>query len=202
MARPEIEFFFDVGSAYSYLAVTQVDALAERTGAVLRYRPFLLGGLFKAVGNTMPAAVAAKAKYMIADLDRWARTYGIEVRVPSSFPTNTLRVQRVLAGVELDDPAALPALARRFFDAYWVHDRNVGDPAVMAEIAGPERTAAAEEQRVKDRLRESTEEAERRGAFGAPTLFVGDEMFFGNDRLHHVEAFLRDGGFRRQARAT
>jgi 2-hydroxychromene-2-carboxylate isomerase len=200
MAAAEIEFFYDIGSSYSYLAATQVEGLAARTGAKVRHRPFLLGGLFKAIGSGPPATLAPKASYMLRDLQRWARLYGVSIRVPSSFPANTLRAQRVLAAAELDEPAKLPAVTLAFFHAHWVDDRDIADAAVLAEVAsaagarGEELVRASEEPRVKERLRASTEEVQRRGAFGAPTFFVGDEMFFGNDRLAHVESFARGEG--------
>lgn len=193
-----IEFFFDVGSPYSYLAATQVDSVGERLGVPVRWRPFLLGGLFKAVGNQPPATLRPKARWMLDDLGRWAARYGVPFSMPSRFPLNTLKPQRALVGAgRLQGEAAVPGLARALFRAYWAEDRDVSDPAVIAEVAqqagfdGSSVVTAASEQETKDTLRASTEEAAERGAFGAPSFFVGDALFWGNDRLTLLEDHVR-----------
>ncbi|MFW6052145.1 MAG: 2-hydroxychromene-2-carboxylate isomerase [Myxococcota bacterium] len=197
MSTRTVEFYFDIGSPYSYLAATQMRGLAERTAADVQWKPFLLGGVFKAIGSGPPASLAPKARYMIADLGRWAGRYGVELHFPSRFPLNTLKTQRALVAAErLGHAARVPDFALALYDAYWVHDRDVSDPSEIARIAehaGLDPAAIAEamdDQATKDLLRERTDEAVRRGAFGAPTLFIGDEMFFGNDRLPFVEERL------------
>lgn len=189
-----IEFFFDIGSPYSYLAATQMQALEARTGRRVEWRPFLLGGVFKASGNEMPARVAAKASYMLKDLSRWADLYGVPFAFSPLFPLNTLRTQRVLAAVELSRGSdAVRDAALALFARYWTRGENVSDDAVIAaaladaKLDAAAMLAAADQQDAKDRLRASTDEAVARGAFGAPTIFVGEEMFFGNDRLPLVE---------------
>src|SRR6478736_4964667 len=97
---PEIELFFDIGSSYSYLAFTQIDAIEKRTGRTVRARPFLLGGVFKATGNDMPARIAAKARYMITDMQRWAGEYGVGFQLPASFPVMTISTQRALVAAD------------------------------------------------------------------------------------------------------
>lgn len=193
----EIQLFFDVGSSYSYLAFTQIDAIEKRTGWTVRARPFLLGGVFKSTGNDMPARVAAKAKYMITDMRRWAEEYGVGFTLPASFPVITISTQRALVATDrLFGQAALRKLARGLFDAYWVEGRDPSDKAVIAEVAArlgldaPAIVAGIDAQETKDRLRADTEEAVARGAFGAPSFFVGEEMFFGNDRIPHLERLV------------
>ena len=193
----EIELFFDIGSSYSYLAFTQIDAIEKRTGWTVRARPFLLGGVFKATGNDMPARVAAKARYLITDMQRWAGEYGIPFALPASFPSVTISTQRALVATDrLSGQASLRRLARALFDAYWVQGRDVTDKAVIADVAtkagldGAAIVAGIDAQETKDRLRADTEEAVARGAFGAPTFFVADEMFFGNDRIGHLERLV------------
>jgi 2-hydroxychromene-2-carboxylate isomerase len=196
---PTIELFFDVASAYSYLASTQMDALAARTGAAVRWRPFLLGAVFKATENEMPARIPAKARYMVEDLKRWAAHYRIEMALPSRFPLVTLRPQRALAHVEITSPASVRDLAIGLFRAYWVEDRDVSSDEVVASVAwaagldGGAVVAGIDRQETKDRLRATTDEAVARGAFGAPALFVGDALFWGNDRLGLLEEHLRRG---------
>ncbi|MBA3465509.1 MAG: 2-hydroxychromene-2-carboxylate isomerase [Deltaproteobacteria bacterium] len=195
MAR-EIELFFDVGSSYSYLAATQMAALTERTKVAVRWRPFLLGAVFKATTNEMPARVPAKARWMLEDMARWAEHYGIPFRMPSRFPLLTLRTQRALAAAERNDAEKVPAFALALFKAYWAEDQDVtADPVIAAAATSAGLDAAAivssiDAQETKDLLRATTDEAVKRGAFGAPAMFVGDALFWGNDRIALLERHL------------
>lgn len=188
-----IEFFFDIGSSYSYLAATQMDGLAARTGVPVKWRPFLLGGVFKATGNDMPARLPAKARWMLSDMALWATHYGVPFRMPSRFPLITLRAQRALCAAPAE---AIPAFARSLFTAYWADDQDpTSDAAITsgAKAAGLDAApilAGIERQETKDLLRANTDEAVERGAFGAPALFVGDTLFWGNDRIALLEKFL------------
>jgi len=197
MGERLIEFFFDVGSAYSYLAATQMAGVSARTRTPVRWRPFLLGAVFKATGNDLPARIPAKARWMLHDITLWSHRYDVPFRLPSRFPIVTLRPQRALAAAErLVGPQAVPAFALAIFRAYWVEDQDItSDPsiaqcasdagldaaAIMAGIDAPE---------TKDLLRATTDEAIRRGAFGAPAMFVGDVLFWGNDRIPLLESHL------------
>lgn len=192
-----VEFFFDIGSPFSYLAATQLDALAQRTGATVRWRPFLLGGVFKATGNTAPAALPSRAAYLLKDLTRWGAHYGVPFHFPPWFPANMLQTQRVLVAIELDaGEAAMKQAALRLFGAFWGGECDVTAPGNLSPLLdacgldGAALVARAADADVKRALIEATEDAVRRGAFGAPTFFVGEEMFFGNDRLSFVEAAL------------
>lgn len=186
----EIEFFFDIASPYTYLAATQMDAIHERTGVPVRWRPFLLGGVYQSTGNKPPMiATPAKGPFMLADLTRWAKRYRVPfVFEPSLFPLNSLGVMRAITACPEEHRAQA---AKKLFHAYWGEGRNPNSPDVLTECLGADATARASEQRVKDELRATTDEAARRGAFGAPTIFVGSEMFFGNDRLDFVEEAAR-----------
>jgi 2-hydroxychromene-2-carboxylate isomerase len=190
----DLEFFFDYGSPFSYLADTQLERLAERTGARVIYRPMLLGGVFKETGNSSPIAIEAKRKYMMADLSRWAKHYGLPAPNNPHFPINTIRLMR--GAVAAERSGVFAAYHRAVFDAFWRDGLNLGDAAVVREVLAradldAERLAAAsEEHAVKDALRMATEAVVARGAFGAPTFFVGDQMFWGNDRLLFVEQAL------------
>jgi 2-hydroxychromene-2-carboxylate isomerase len=193
MAR--LEYFFDYVSPFSYLADTQLPALVKRTGAEIIYRPFLLGGVMQASKNSPPITVPNKGKYMFADLSRWAARYGVEINPNPHFPVNTLHAMRA-AVVALSDKR-FPAFHRAMFRGVWVEGKNLGDEAVLSAaidgsgLDGAAILARAREQGVKDTLRRNSEEAVERGAFGAPTFFVGEEMFWGNDRLDFVEEALR-----------
>lgn len=189
----KVDFFFDLSSPYSYLAATQMKALGERTGAEIIWRPMVLGALFKTVGNDMPARVPHKARWMGNDLARWAAHYGVQWQMSSHFPLNTIKAMRLI----LVDDAKAGAVALAAFRAMWAEDRDITDEAELrriAEMGGLDPATALqaiEAPAIKDRLRANTDEAVTRGAFGAPTMFVGEELFWGNDRLHFVEAALR-----------
>ncbi len=195
MAAREIEFFFDIGSSYSYLAATQMAALETRTGVPVRWRPFLVGAVFKAAGNEMPARVPAKARWMLEDMARWSTHYGIPFKMPSRFPLLTLRTQRALAAAERAG-LPIPVFAQALFRAYWGEDQDVtsdlviGAAADQAHLDGAAIIAAIDSQETKDRLRATTDEAVQRGAFGAPSMFVGDALFWGNDRIGLLEEHL------------
>ncbi|MFP6626574.1 MAG: 2-hydroxychromene-2-carboxylate isomerase [Deltaproteobacteria bacterium] len=189
-----LEFFFDYGSPTTYLADTQIEALAERSGAKLVYRPMLLGGVFKATGNRSPVEVPAKGVYMGADMARFAKRYGVPMNMNPFFPVNTLPLMR--GAVVAQHDGFFAAYQKAMFRAMWVDEKDMNDPAVIGEVvsaAGIDVTSLLKrtgEQDIKDELKATTEEAVNRGAFGAPTFFVGDEMFFGQDRLEFVEAVL------------
>lgn len=125
---------------------------------------------------------------MLADLRRQAEWHGTPFSFPSRFPIDSLLPMRVLAAVDED---ALPSAALAIFRTYWVNGRDPSDPGVLAEVVGSEVVARAAEPAVKASLRANTDEAVAKGAFGAPTFFVGDELFFGHDRLDFVERAAR-----------
>ncbi len=190
-----IEFLFDYGSPASYLAYTQMPGLAKRTGAEIIYRPFLLGGVFKATGNRSPIEIAAKGAWMMGDLARYAARYGVPYVRNPHFPINTLNLMR--GAIAAENEGRLVPYSDAIFRAVWADQRNMEDPIVIAAVlreAGFDPAAlmaAIGTAEVKDRLRANTEEAVARGVFGAPTFFVGKELFFGQDRLDFVEEEAR-----------
>ncbi|UVL64587.1 2-hydroxychromene-2-carboxylate isomerase [Pseudomonas sp. B21-031] len=192
-----VEFCFDLGSPASYLAWTQLPGICDRHGATLHYRPMLLGGVFQATGNASPAMIPAKGRYMFTDLARFAARYGVPFGLPPGFPMNTLMLMRGVIGTQLQAPERFEVLLRALFNGLWAERLNLGDAAVLQqtlEQAGFDLaalTALANDAPVKAALKQATEEAVARGVFGAPTCFVGDEMFFGQDRLDFVEDALR-----------
>lgn len=190
-----LEFFFDFGSPTTYLAHTQMPELAKRTSAEVIYRPMLLGGVFKATGNQSPAVIAAKSKWMDGDLKAFARRYGVPYARNPWFPVNTIMLMR--GAIAMQKEGRLGAYADAIFHAMWVEPQNLNDPQVVGAVlakAGFEPKhllAAIEHQPVKDELRTNTEEALSRGVFGSPSFFVGDKLFFGQDRLDFVEEALK-----------
>ena len=192
-----LEFFFDYGSPWSYYAFTQVPKVAAAAGAEVLYRPMLLGGVFKATGNQSPAEinVPAKRAYSRLEFQRYAALYGIPFAHNPHFPINTMTLMRRAAWAEIE--GRLLPYSTAVFQAMWVEPCNLGDAAVLAPVlkqAGIDPVAfqsAIERADVKQRLRQTTDEAVRRGVFGAPTFFVGDDMFFGQDRLDFAARALR-----------
>ena len=193
-----IELFFDYGSPYSYLACEIVPGLAAEHGAELLLRPMLLGGVFKATGNQSPMfeTVEAKRSYGGRQLPRTAALHGVPFASNPHFPINTLELMRLATAAQA--ASVFPAFHAAVLPALWQHGRDLGDAAVRADVmkaAGLDadalvaRAASAE---AKAALRATTEEAVSRGVFGAPTLFVGDEMFFGVDHLPHLVRALEE----------
>ena len=191
-----VEYYFDFGSPAAYLASTQLPQLAADTGAAVLWRPMLLGGVFAATGNASPVTVPAKGRYTFTDFDRFAQRYGVPLKRNPAFPINTLTLMRMATGLQLRDDARFDAYAQAVFRAIWVDAQPMGDAATVAQVlqaAGldaPELLALAAEPAVKDQLKAQTETAVQRGVFGAPTFFVGEHMFWGQDRLDFVRAAL------------
>jgi len=191
-----VECFFDVGSPTAYLAWTQLPKIAAEADATIAWRPMLLGGVFKATGNASPVAVPAKGRWMNDDIARWARRYGVPFAFNPHFPINTLTLMRGATGMQMRRPADFARYLDVIERAMWEVPKNLGDPAVLAATLAAagfdadDFVALVGDPEVKARLVATTEEAVARGVFGAPTFFVGDAMFFGQDRLDFVREAL------------
>jgi len=192
----QVEFFFDVGSPYSYLAYHQLPKIAQARGAEIVWRPILLGGVFQATGNHSPVDVPAKGKNLLVDLQRWAREYGVAMQMNPHFPINTLALMRGAVAMQMQGADELQRYLAAIFGAMFEQPRNLNLPAEIGAVlqqAGFDPAAflaAINDQAVKDKLKSDTAEAVARGVFGAPTFFVGDEMYWGQDRLHFVDHAL------------
>jgi 2-hydroxychromene-2-carboxylate isomerase len=189
-----IEFIFDVGSPYTYLAYHQLPKIAEQHGVEILWTPVLLGGIFQATGNQSPAEIPAKARYSNIDLQRWANAGGLTMRMNPHFPINTLPLMRGAVAMQMRSPEEFQRYLRAVFSAMFEKPRNLNLPAEIGAViaeAGFDPMAFMEQindQKVKERLKENTSNAVVRGVFGVPTFFVGDEMFWGQDRLNFVTA--------------
>ncbi|MCA4965108.1 2-hydroxychromene-2-carboxylate isomerase [Pseudomonas sp. Y24-6] len=187
-----VEFFFDLGSPATYLASTQLPRICQQTDSQLIYVPMLLGGVFKATGNASPVTIAAKGRYMFQDLARYAKRYGVPLKFNPHFPINTLTLMRAVTGMQLRHPERLEVFIDCLFRALWVEGRNMHDPQTVAAVLTEhgfdpaETLALTADEQVKTALKDNTERAVQRGVFGAPSMFVGDQLFFGQDRLDFV----------------
>jgi 2-hydroxychromene-2-carboxylate isomerase len=191
-----VEFLFDFGSPTTYLAWTQLPRICADAGATLVYRPILLGGVFQATGNSSPATIPAKARYMGADLERFAKRYGVPFAFNPHFPINTMTLMRMATALAVKPCDEFDPFMTAVFPAMWVEGANLGDASVLAAtlaaagLDAGKLTAQASTPEVKEALRTATEQAVERGVFGAPTMFVGEQMFFGQDRLDFVREAL------------
>ena len=193
-----IEFLFDFGGPNSYLAHKVLTDLAARTGAQVTYIPILLGGLFKLTNNQAPmmryAETPAKRNYEMLEFDRFVRAHKIPFKMNPNFPINSLYLMR--GAVAAQHLGCFMPYVEAVMSAMWEDGANMGDLAVVANVldkAGLDSAAIlakAEDPEGKTELATNTEAAAERGAFGVPTFFVGDEMFWGKERLAQVEAVL------------
>ena len=191
----KVEFYFDFGSPYSYLAYKALPRIAAEHGAEIVWRPMLLGGVFKATGNNSPVEIPAKGRWLNNDIALWARRYGAAFTRNPHFPINTLTLMRGAVGMQLRGPD-FHKYVDAIFRAVWEEQRNLGEPLELAAVlcqAGFDADAflsLVSDATVKEQLKNNTEEAVARGVFGAPTFFVGDDMFWGQDRLDFVAEAL------------
>ena len=198
MAR-RVDVYFDCSSPWTYLAFHAIQPLAREVGAEIAWKPILVGGVFNAVNQTVYESRARpnprKQAYMLQDLQAWARLYGLRIVFPPAvFPVNSVKCMRV-AFHALDEGKLVP-YATAAFEAYFGEDRDIARDDVLSDIAARagldagRLLAATAGDDARQRLRVNTDELIARGGFGSPSLFVGEEMFFGNDRLPLVRAAL------------
>jgi 2-hydroxychromene-2-carboxylate isomerase len=191
-----VEFLFDVGSPYTYLAYHQLPKIAQKQGAKIIWTPVLLGGIFHATGNKSPAEVPAKGRYSNVDLQRWAKAYGVEIQMNPDFPINTLPLMRGAIAMQMRGEDEFHRYLRTIFSAMFEKPRNLNAPAEIGAVLAQagfdpmQFMALISDQAVKDRLKENTASAVARGVFGVPTFFVGEEMYWGQDRLDFAAAAL------------
>jgi 2-hydroxychromene-2-carboxylate isomerase len=198
-----VEFHFDFGSPNAYLAHRVIPAIEQRTGARFRYVPVLLGGVFKATNNRSPveafAGIRNKLEYERLETQRFLRRHGIsEFNRNPFFPVNTLRIMRGAVAAEID--GALARYVEAVFHHMWEQPKKMDEPDVIlasldqSGIDGAAMLARIEEPAVKQKLIANTEASVARGAFGSPTFFIGDKIWFGKDRLRDVEDAIAASG--------
>ena len=198
-----VEFYYDLVSPYSYLARGALIRVCEERGAEVAFKPMLLGAVHNAVGLQAPVQIEPKARYQTRDIRRWAEHYDLPLDFPNPFPFRTLKTMR--AATFMKDRGELATFTREAFALYWEEGgapkgvEEADEDGPISEVARrigadpDEVLAGASSPEAKEGLKNSTSEALERGVFGAPAFFVGDELFWGNDRLGFVEAALKGG---------
>ncbi len=192
---PDVEIWYDIVCPYAYLGSTQIERVAQEANANVRWEPFLLGGVFNALG--VPSNLAAsisepKRRHNALDLARWAERFDVPLRMPAEHPRRTVLALRAILATGRARVTATHAL----FRAYWVDGLDVSDPGVVREVLdeagldGASSVERASDPAIKEELRQRTDRALARGVFGAPSFFVGDELFWGQDRLDFVARAL------------
>ena len=197
MTSKAIDFYFDFGSPTAYLAYTQLPTIAADANAALNYKPVLLGGIFQSAQNASPMMIPAKGAYMMQDIQRYAKRYQVPLNFNPNFPINTLKLMRLTTGVQQHYPQLFEQFLAVVFKAFWVDAQNMGDDAVIRQVLQANQLdadailALADQPDVKELLKQNTQQANARGLFGVPTMFVGNEMFWGQDRLDFVVEALQ-----------
>ncbi len=193
---PTVEFHFDFGSPNAYLAHKVIPAIEKRTGASFRYVPVLLGGVFKATNNRSPVealgGIRNKPEYERLEVKRFVKRHALDrFKLNPHFPVNTLQIMRGAVAAEID--GFLMPYVEAVYRFMWEEGRKMDDPAVIraaldeAGFDGARLLERAQAPEVKERLLRNTEASVARGTFGSPTFFVGNEIFFGKDRLRDIE---------------
>jgi 2-hydroxychromene-2-carboxylate isomerase len=191
------DFYFDFGSLAAYLAHTQLPKMCAETGASVNLLPMLLGGVFQATGNSSPMTVPAKGRYVFVDFKRFADGYGVPLNMNPHFPIITTTLMRMVTALQMHKDPRMQNFMDAVYRAIWVDSLNMNDPAIVGQVltdAGFDAAALlamANDQATKDQLKAVTMKAVERGVFGAPSFFVGEEMFWGQDRMEQVKAALK-----------
>ena len=196
-----LRFHFDFSSPYGYLASERIEALAERHGRSVDWRPMLLGAAFKVAGTQPLTSIPLKGDYTRRDLPRTARLQGIPFRMPSRFPIPTQAAARVLMWRKNVAANECPRIVKAYYRAYFVDDRDISNPDVAADVAAEaglareDARAAMDDPAVKEQLKQEVDGAIAAGVFGSPFVFVDGEPFWGFDRFDQIDRWLGTGGF-------
>ena len=196
-----IDFYFEFSSPYGYIASHLAEDLERRIGRALRWRPILLGPIFKVTGQAPLTNVPLKGDYAKRDFVRTARMHGVAYRHPESFPIGTVAACRAFYSLDERDPQAARKLAKSLYRAYFADNRNIGDAATMLQVAqetGFDSSALAsaiDDPRLKERVKGEVDAAIAAGVFGSPFFIADGEPFWGVDRIPMLEEWVRKGGW-------
>lgn len=190
-----VDFYYDFISPASYLAWTQLERLSAETGATINYKPMLLGGVFKASGNTSPITNPAKWEWISKDFERYAEKYQVPYQLNPHFIFSTVNVLR--GAIWAQSAGRIEAYNQAMYTAAWAEGKDLSDKEVIAEILKSSDFDPAEvlqaigQPEIKEALIRATDEAVENGVFGAPTFIVNGELHFGQDRMEWVEKALK-----------
>ena len=194
----KVEFYYDFSSPYTYIASTRIEKICVDSDADLVWKPFLLGGVFNEIGSTPAIEIENKIGYLRQDVERVAKYYNVDFVYPDIFPLNSVRSMRgAFAAAEV---GKLVEYNHEMFRAFWTEGADLSKPEILAEAVSKIGIDAdwfinrIGEQDIKDKLRDETNIAIKKGVFGAPTMFVDDKMFWGNDRVSFLERYLNGEG--------
>ena len=198
MTNPKFEFWFDFASTYSHLSVSRIEELTANEGIDIQWKPFLLGPTFNAQGwSTSPFNIyEKKGNYMWRDIERLSQKYNIPFSKPTEFPRNGILAARV--AIAYEGERWIPEFTRRVFNANFAEDREISSQEVIGSILisldldASSILESATVQKNKDKLRAQTKLSADKGIFGAPTFVVGEEIFWGNDRLEDAITFYKN----------
>lgn len=192
-----LDYYFDLSSSYSYIGTMRIEALCQAAGVELSWKPFLLGGVFKAIESSPMFEVPRRVEYAMRDIERLCGKYGLTWDAPRVFPQRSLLANRAIVAV-IDQPW-VGDFIRGLFRAQYAEQKDISHPGVIAlvleglKIDGAQVLKDAESEPVKLKLRALTDQAIGLGIFGAPNAVVNGELFFGQDRLEDAVAYARDG---------
>ena len=199
--RQTIDFYFDFASPYGYLARVQIDAWAKDRECNVVWRPIMLGAALKVVGTSHLLSYPIKGAYATLDIARSARALGVACLIPQGFPHNTLAAARGFYWLSDQDDKMAKNFGCAFHNSYFGEGRDISSAEATADIAAgvgidqKSFLAAIQSPAIKDRLKEETAAAIERGVFGSPFFFLGDEPFWGSDRLDQMARWLETGGW-------
>ena len=201
MSKQAIEFYFDFSSPFAYIGSEVIEAVAERQGVEIKWRPFLIGAAFKAVGSKPLLHAPLKGDYSKRDMERTARKHGIPFVLPDVMSLKTVPASRAVYWAEGNAPDKLPALVHAVYRHAFAEDKDYSDAETVADLAagvGIDKSAVLagmQDQAIKDRLRDEVERGLERGVFGTPMFFYGDEPFWGVDHIPDLERWIETGGW-------
>jgi len=191
----KVEFYYDFSSPYTYIASRRIEKICEDNDAALEWKPFLLGGVFNEIGSIPAVQIDNKFNYLRQDFEESAIFYGVDFKFPDIFPLNSVRSMR--GAFAAQEKGKLVEYTHEMFRLYWTQGVDLSKAEILGEAVGKIGIDAQwfvnriAEQEIKDKLRDETNIAVERGVFGAPTMFVDDKMFWGNDRLDFLDRYLK-----------
>ena len=195
-----IDFYFDFSSPYAYLIARDLTHLAQRHGCELRWHPILLGAIFKQTGRTPPIDDSTRGQYLRHDIQRIARRKGLRFQWSNAFPFNSIAAVRAFYAIQHQSSKRAVHFAQAMLDQVFLDGSDADLESVLAvaqrfDIDPDDLSSRISDPDLKDQVKSHVDRAFKRGVFGSPMVFVGDEPFWGSDRLDDISHWLETGGF-------